>query len=124
MKKKSTKKTNNNILEDIKSFWRGEWSLLQTFWGFFVVGNLIVGFIVVLLLETLNLNNTIQYLTFVFIYLIYLTFYIILVVGTWRSAANYAQIKNKRVTWSILAKIMVFLSIVNNSSKLEISSST
>ena len=114
MKKKSTKKTNNNILEDIKSFWRGEWSLLQTFWGFFVVGNLIVGFIVVLLLETLDLNNTVQYLTFVFIYLIYLTFYIILVVGTWRSAANYAQIKNKRVTWSILAKIMVFLSIVNN----------
>ena len=114
MKKKSTKKTNNNILEDIKSFWRGEWSLLQTFWGFFVVGNLIVGFIVVLLLETLDLNNTIQYLTFVFIYLLYLLFYIILVVGTWRSAANYAQIKNKRVTWSILAKLMVILSIVNN----------
>ena len=114
MKKKSTKKTNNNILENIKSFWRGEWSLLQTFWGFFVVGNLIVGFIVVLLLESFDLNNTVQYLTFVFIYLIYLTFYIILVVGTWRSAANYAQIKNKRVTWSILAKIMVFLSIANN----------
>jgi len=114
MKKKSTKKTNNNILEDIKSFWSGEWSLLQTFWGFFVVGNLIVGFIVVLLLETLDLNNTIQYLTFVFIYLLYLLFYIILVVGTWRSAANYAQIKNKRVTWSILAKLMVILSIVNN----------
>tara|TARA_B100000965_G_C19551402_1_gene740189 strand:- start:998 stop:1366 length:369 start_codon:yes stop_codon:yes gene_type:complete len=114
MKKKSTKKTNNKILEDIKSFWRGEWSLLQTFWGFFVVGNLIVGFIVVLLLESFDLNNTVQYLTYVFIYLIYLTFYIILVVGTWRSAANYAQIKNKRVTWSILAKIMVFLSIVNN----------
>ena len=114
MKKKSTKKNNNNILENIKSFWRGEWSLLQTFWGFFVVGNLIVGFIVVLLLESFDLNNTVQYLTFVFIYLIYLTFYIILVVGTWRSAANYAQIKNKRVTWSILAKIMVFLSIVNN----------
>ena len=114
MKKKSTKKNNNNILENIKSFWRGEWSLLQTFWGFFVVGNLIVGFIVVLLLESFDLNNTVQYLTFVFIYLIYLTFYIILVVGTWRSAANYAQIKNKRVTWSILAKIMVFLSIANN----------
>ena len=102
MKKKSTKKTNNNILEDIKSFWSGEWSLLQTFWGFFVVGNLIVGFIVVLLLETL------------FIYLLYLLFYIILVVGTWRSASNYAQIKNKRKTWSILAKLMVILSIVNN----------
>ena len=114
MKKKSTKKTNNNILENIKSFWRGEWSLLQTFWGFFIVGNTVVGIIVVLLLNTLDLNNTVQYLTFVFIYLIYLTFYIILVVGTWRSAANYAQIKNKRVTWSILAKIMVFLSIVNN----------
>ena len=114
MKKKSTKKTNNNILEDIKSFWSGEWSLLQTFWGFFVVGNLIVGFIVVLLLETLDLNNTIQYLTFVFIYLLYLLFYIILVVGTWRSASNYAQIKNKRKTWSILAKLMVILSIVNN----------
>ncbi len=114
MKKKFTKKTNNKILEDIKSFWRGEWSLLQTFWGFFVIGNLIVGFIVVLLLETLDLNNTIQYLTFVFIYLLYLLFYIILVVGTWRSAANYAQIKNKRVTWSILAKLMVILSIVNN----------
>lgn len=114
MKKKSTKKTNNNILENIKSFWRGEWSLLQTFWGFFIVGNTVVGIIVVLLLNTLDLNNTVQYLTFVFIYLIYLIFYIILVVGTWRSAANYAQIKNKRVTWSILAKIMVFLSIVNN----------
>ena len=114
MKKKSTKKTNNKILEDIKSFWRGEWSLLQTFWGFFVVGNLIVGFIVVLLLESFDLNNTVQYLTFVFIYLIYLTFYIILVVGTWRSASNYAQIKNKRKTWSILAKLMVILSIVNN----------
>lgn len=114
MKKKSTKKTNNNILENIKSFWRGEWSLLQTFWGFFIVGNTVVGIIVVLLLNTLDSNNTVQYLTFVFIYLIYLIFYIILVVGTWRSAANYAQIKNKRVTWSILAKIMVFLSIVNN----------
>ena len=114
MKKKSTKKTNNNILENIKSFWRGEWSLLQTFWGFFIVGNTVVGIIVVLLLNTLDSNNTVQYITFVFIYLIYLIFYIILVVGTWRSAANYAQIKNKRVTWSILAKIMVFLSIVNN----------
>ena len=114
MKKKSTKKTNNNILENIKSFWRGEWSLLQTFWGFFVVGNTVVGIIVLLLLDTLDLNNSFQFLIFLFFYLIYLIFYIILVVGTWRSASNYSKIKNKRVTWSILAKIMVFLSIANN----------
>ena len=60
MKKKSTKKTNNNILENIKSFWRGEWSLLQTFWGFFIVGNTVVGIIVLLLLDTLDLNNSFQ----------------------------------------------------------------
>ena len=115
-KKKSINKKSSNFKESLRSFWNGEWSLLQTFWGYFVVGTTLLGLPIVATVGLINLNQESFFMTFIFwvYFFLYFIFYICTCVATWRSASNYTKIKSNKKIWSILAKIVVFLSISNN----------
>ena len=97
-------KTSKNSSGFIKSFWNGEWTLLQSFWGYGIVGTTVMGIplnVVHLFLDKMNaVMVVLLYIYFIF----YSVFYVWVCVGIWRSANNYS--KTKRV-WGGLAKIIV-----------------
>jgi len=97
----------------IKSFWNGEWSLLQTFWGYFVVGNTILGAPIVMAADVNdNFFSDLGWFLFFIYYLAYLVFYVWTCVGTWKSSTIYT--KRKKKIWGKVAKVMVLLSIASN----------
>ena len=122
-KKKSSKETtqkktskrisnsNNKSSGFIKSFWDGEWSLLQSFWGYGVVGSTVLS--IPLIYADMNVDSlnegaaTLILLYFVF----FIAAYVWINVGIWKSATNYAK---KKSIWGGVAKVLVVLSVLNS----------
>jgi len=97
----------------IKSFWNGEWSLLQTFWGYFIVGNTILGAPIVMIVDVSdNFFSDLGWFLFGIYTLAYMVFYVWTCVGTWKCSTIYT-IRKKKV-WGKAAKVIVFLSIAGN----------
>ena len=98
----------------IKTFWEGEYSLGQSFWGYGVLLNLILS--LPLIYADMNVNSlsegaaTLILLYFVF----FIAAYVWINVGIWRSATNYAK---KKSIWGGVAKVVVVLSILNSISR-------
>ena len=113
---KSSNRKSSNFKEGLKSFWNGEWSLLQTFWGYFIVGSFLLGLPIIITEELVNLNEESYFMVLIFwtYFFFFLIFEICVCVATWRSASNYMKIKSNKKIWSILAKLIVFLSVANN----------
>ena len=112
--KKTTKRisnSNNKSSGFIKSFWDGEWSLLQSFWGYGVVGSSVLS--IPLIYADINVDSlsegaaTLILLYFVF----FIVAYVWINVGIWRSATNYAK---KISIWGGVAKVLVVLSVLNS----------
>ena len=112
--KKTTKRisnSNNKSSGFIKSFWDGEWSLLQSFWGYGVVGSSVLS--IPLIYADINVDSlsegaaTLILLYFVF----FIAAYVWINVGIWRSATNYAK---KKSIWGGVAKVLVVLSVLNS----------
>ena len=118
IKKKTPKKTSKRISNSnkessglIKSFWDGEFSLGQSFWGYGVVGNLVLS--IPLLYASINVDNMSEgAATFFLLYFVfYIAAFVWINVGIWRSATNYAK---KKSTWGGVAKVAVVLSVLNS----------
>ncbi len=95
---------NNKFVSFIRSFWKGEKSLLQSFWGYFLVG----GFVLSLPSYFAQDNDFYLWINIA----LYWPYLIWATVGTWRSASNYAKIKKNKKIWSIIAKIFIILEMV------------
>ena len=115
-KKTSKRISNSNKASSglIKSFWEGEYPLGQSFWGYGVGVNLIA--LIPLFYANLNIDNLSEGAsTFLLIYFIfYISFYVWVNVGIWKSATNYAK---KKSTWGTVAKVVVVLSVLNSISR-------
>ena len=98
------KKKKNQFASFIISFWKGEKSLLQSFWVYFLVGGYVLS-----LPSIFTQDNDFYLLLNIALYWTYLIW---ATVGTWRSASNYAKIKKDKKIWSIFAKIFIILEIV------------
>ena len=94
----------------IKSFWQGEWSLVQTFWGYGVVGNIVLGIPVIYWEDSFKSLSDGVNMLFSIYNVFYFVFFVWVLVGIWRSATNYAK---KKKLWGGLAKIYVFLNVLN-----------
>ena len=110
--KKTTPKhiptSNKTFSGSVKSFWNGEWSLIQTFWGYGVIGNSIVSIPIAVVPTDYEFTNGLG--IFFIIYLVfYLAFFTWVFVGIWNSATNYS--KHKKI-WGGVAKIVVFSTVV------------
>ncbi len=110
-----TSVSNKNFSSFIKSFWNGEWSLVQSFWGYGVVGSIIVG--IPLIYAQFNVNQMSESTaTFFLIYFgFFVAFFVWVNVGIWNSATNYSK-KNKTI-WGTAAKVIVVLSVINTISR-------
>ena len=101
----------------IKVLWRGNYSLKQSFWAFYLLPGLVFAFLIFILLPTVLLPNAYTGVSIIY-YLIVFTaiFYFILsMVGTWKSAIKYTNKKkllNKPYDWAISAQIFVVLEVV------------
>lgn len=87
----------------IKKLWRGEYSLLKTYWIFNVlIGNVVLG----------NILSFIDPFKNAYVYFIglgsYLLYMLIAVVGLWRSASLY----DGNELWKILAKVSVVIGVL------------
>jgi len=90
---------------DFDRFIDGELDLATSFWGFLVVGGIVVGFISGFLMEAV-------WSGFVIIVIIYT---LLAVGGTWASAEKYKikKTQNKQsIVWGILAQIYCVISVV------------
>ena len=103
-------KTSKNSSGFVRSFWNGEWTLLQSFWGYGIVGTTVMGIPLYLadaFLDKMSVGmNFIAILYFIF----YCVFFIWVMVGTWRSAQKYSK---KKSVWGGLAQIAIFGSAVS-----------
>jgi|TARA_B100001964_G_scaffold242016_1_gene315741 uncharacterized membrane protein YhaH (DUF805 family) len=111
-----------NIKQDkdffIKVLWRGDYSLKQSFWAFYLLPAIIFTILVFLLLPTVLLPTADAGVTIIY-YLIVFTaiFYSILSwVGTWKSANKYTikkKLEKKPNGWAIAAQIIIFLDVIS-----------
>ena len=104
------KKPSNNTSGFIKSFWNGEWTLLQSFWGYGVVGTTVMS--IPLLVADAYLDKLSDSMNFIgaLYFIFYCVFFIWVTVGTWRSAGKYSK---KKSVWGGLAQIAIFGSAVS-----------
>ena len=102
----------------IKVLWRGNYSLKQSFWAFYLLPVLAFAFLIFLLMPTVLLPNAYVGVSIIY-YLIVFTaiFYSILsMVGTWKSAIKFTNKKkllNKPYGWAIAAQIFIVLDVVS-----------
>ena len=100
----------------IIKIWRGDLSLVKTFWLVFVVGTGILNIISVVIemnFENMGEVGAFFSLIFIFIFFIYVIY---CYVATWRSATKYetaSKKKKKGTGWATAAKVVVVLSILN-----------
>ena len=107
IKRKVIISNSNNILF---SFFRGEQSLIISYWGFYTVGS-IVGALIISFAETSKVSNEV----IVLIALIVLIYTAYAMIGTWRSAENYKIEKRKKkegVGWAITAQVLIVLAVI------------
>tara|TARA_B100000795_G_scaffold25204_1_gene16813 strand:+ start:79 stop:570 length:492 start_codon:yes stop_codon:yes gene_type:complete len=112
--KKTSKRISNSNKESsglIKSFWDGEYSLGQSFWGYGVLLNAVLT--IPLFYANINVDNMSDGSAtfFIFYFFFYIAAYIWINVGIWRSATYYAK---KKSTWGGIAKAVVVLSVLNS----------
>ena len=91
---------------DFDRFIDGELDLATSFWGFLVVGGIVVGFISGFLMEAV-------WSGFVIVVIIYT---LLAVGGTWASAEKYKikKTQNKQsIIWGILAQIVCVLNVIS-----------
>ena len=116
--KKTSKRISNLNKESsglIKTFWDGEYSLGQSFWGYGVLLNTVLS--LPLIYVDMNVDSLSEgSATF---FLLYFVFFIVafvwINVGIWRSATNYAK---KKSIWGGVAKVLVILSVLNSIAQL------
>ena len=100
--------SNKTFSGSVKSFWKGEWSLSQTFWGYGVIGNSVVSIPLHVVPTDYEFTNGMG--IFFSIYVLFtLAFFTWVFVGIWNSATNYS--KHKKI-WGSVAKIIVFSTVV------------
>ena len=107
IKRKKVNSKSNNILV---SFYRGQQSLVISYWGFYfsggIIGALLIGFA-----ESSKAGDA----TIVLISLAVLIYTGYAMIGTWRSAENYKIEKRKKkegVGWAITAQVLIVLAVI------------
>ena len=115
--KKPSKRISNLNKESsglIKTFWEGEYSLGQSFWGYGVLLNLILS--LPLIYADMNVDSLSESAATLFLlyFVFFIAAYVWINVGIWRSATNYAK---KKSIWGGVAKVVVVLSILNSISR-------
>ena len=106
-KRKKANSKSNNILA---SFYRGEQSLVISYWGFYfsggVIGALLIGFA-----ESSKAGDA----SIILISLAVLIYTGYAMIGTWRSAENYKIEKKKKkegAGWAITAQVLIVLAVI------------
>ena len=106
-KRKKANSKSNNILA---SFYRGEQSLVISYWGFYfsggVIGALLIGFA-----ESSKAGDA----SIILISLAVLIYTGYAMIGTWRSAENYKIEKKKKkegAGWAIAAQVLIVLAVI------------
>ena len=104
---------NTNVLNMILKFAKGHYSLAISYWGVLWALNILVGLCFVGMFFFIK-----NKLVMVSLFLIYLAFIIIILIGTWNSASRYIEDKRKNEQnpfWGYAAKtylVVVPLSVI------------
>jgi len=112
--KKISKRISNPNKESsglIKSFWNGECSLVQSFWGYGVIGNIIATLPLVYAQENVNKMSDSTATFFLIYFAFFVAFFVWVNVGMWNSATNHTKIKQNM--WGSVVKVVVILSVIN-----------
>jgi len=112
--KKTSKRISNLDKESsglIKSFWNGECSLAQSFWGYGVIGNIIATLPLVYAQENVNKMSDSTATFFLIYFAFFVAFFVWVNVGMWNSATNHTKIKQNM--WGAVVKVVVILSVIN-----------
>ena len=112
--KKTSKRISNLDKESsglIKSFWNGECSLAQSFWGYGVIGNIIATLPLVYAQENVNKMSDSTATFFLIYFAFFVAFFVWVNVGMWNSATNHTKIKQNM--WGSVVKVVVILSVIN-----------
>tara|TARA_B110000046_G_C12786834_1_gene311371 strand:- start:70 stop:573 length:504 start_codon:yes stop_codon:yes gene_type:complete len=105
------KKPSKNSSSFIKSFWDGEYSLVQSFWGYGVVGNIIAALPLVYAQENVNKMSDSTATFFLIYFAFFVAFFVWVNVGIWNSASNHTKVKQN--IWGSVVKVVVILSVIN-----------
>lgn len=98
----------------IGRLWRGEVSLVRTYWVYGAVGGLLLSAVGVAL-DELDLRYH-SYSTSVIVLLwaaLVLAWAVVIIVGTWRSATRYAAEHHERRIYAVLAKASTVLYVIS-----------
>lgn len=105
-KKKNTLKKSNIF----SSFFRGEQSLVISYWLFYTLGG-VVGALLILFAEAFEAGDG----TIILLSLAVLIYTGYAMIGTWRSAENYKKEKKKKkegIGWAITAQVLIVLAVI------------
>jgi uncharacterized membrane protein YhaH (DUF805 family) len=98
----------------VKPFWRGEYSLVFSFWIILVIAQSVISLPMISIGIVGVTEDVTGFLALLFIlYAIFLfIFNIFVMVGNWRSAGNYI-IENKGAPWGFIVRIIIILQALN-----------
>lgn len=86
--------------------WRGEYSLVKTFWLYGVLPNALFSIVAQ---AAINASNEVG--TGFFLGVLYLPYYIVIVGGVWRSGNVYCATEGKNVFWGRAAQVLATLGL-------------
>ena len=104
-----SKNSNKNIIQIIKDYWNGKYSLVGSFWfGFMILGTIITVPAFIFTDSYIDAMSDTALLGLLVYFAIMYPYIILAYVGTWRSASNYKP-KKGQWSWGTIAKVYIAL---------------
>lgn len=111
-KKNIRKKSSNGLIRYIDDHWRGNLTLVQSFWvnGFLL--NIVVA--LPLIYAEMSIDKISETLAIIFLvyFLLYFIYFVWVNIGIWRSSGSYISNKKKSSFWGYAARLAVILSVI------------
>ena len=103
---------NKNIIQIIKDYWNGKYSLAGSFWfGFMILGSLITVPALIFTDAYIDSLGNLGLIGLLLYFVIMYPYLILAYVGTWRSASNYKP-KKGQWSWGTIAKVYIALNAI------------
>ena len=100
---------NMNIIQVIKNYWNGKYSLAASFWyGFIIFGGIMSIPAFILTDAYIDSLGNLGLMVFIIYYLVFYPYIILAYVGTWRSATNFKP-KKDQWSWGTITKVYIVL---------------